>query len=520
MKKNTILTIVCLQVLTGLAWGQRALSVSPASVFPGDTIAIDVNLNDGSGVGGLQFNLNYNSTVLSLFDTDGDGSLSDEVQKGTLLTSQHTLTSNPTTPGLVSIIAVGVTSMNAGPGSVVRLTFQISESAAPGITGLVLSDIVASDPTGVSLPVGGNNGSVTVNEIPNQFPNALNDSATTNEDEAVIIAVLANDNDPDGDTLTVSGVTHGTLGTVTIQNSSSVLYTPFENHHSSDSFTYTISDGRGGTDQAGVTITINPVNDPPQAINDEADTTEGQPVTVSVLANDTDVDGDTLSVTGVTQGSHGSVTVNGQTSVTYVPSGDFSGQDSFTYTISDGNGETDVASVMVSVTGVNDPPQAMNDSATTDEDVAATVWVLSNDTDPDGDELVISAVTQSQNGWVSIAEAGQAVRYIPNDNFNGIDSFSYTVSDGQGGSGQATVGITINGVNDPPDARDDQATTLQREATVLNILLNDVDVDEDALSVTNLSQPGHGTAVLNSDQSVTYTPNSDFFGEDSFTYTV
>ena len=360
---------------------------------------------------------------------------------------------------------------------------------------------------------------VNVTEV-NGAPNALNDSATTNEDQAIAINVLANDTDPDGDTLSLIEITQGTHGSVVDLGGGSLRYRPQENYHGGDSFAYVVSDGNGESDEALVSLTINPVNDLPVAVNDEAATSEGQPVTIPVLVNDSDVDEDSLSVSGVTQGTNGSVAINGGTSVTYTPTGNFSGQDSFTYTLSDGQGGTDTASVLVQVSGVNDPPSAVNDSVSTDEDVPVTVSVLANDSDPDGDELVLSSVTQGQNGWVSIAEAGLAARYIPNDNFHGTDSFTYTISDGQGGADTAAVTVTIHAVNDRPDARDDQATALQRESVVLDVLSNDVDVDEDDLSVTSLSQPEHGTAQLNSDQSVNYMPDSDFFGQDSFTYTI
>ena len=176
-------------------------------------------------------------------------------------------------------------------------------------------------------------------------------------------------------------------------------YTPSANFHGSDSFTYTISDGHGGTDTATVTVTVGSANDPPEAVDDTTSTDEDTPVPVNVLANDTDVDGDTLTVASVTQGSHGAVVNNGS-NVSYTPSANFHGSDSFTYMISDGHGGTDTATVTVTVGSVNDPPVAVDDTTSTDEDTPVPVNVLANDTDSDGDTLTVASVTQGSHGTV------------------------------------------------------------------------------------------------------------------------
>jgi thermitase len=181
----------------------------------------------------------------------------------------------------------------------------------------------------------------------NNPPVANDDSATTNEDTAVTILVLANDTDADGDLLTVASVNQGMHGGVA-SNTAHVTYTPKPDFNGTDSFTYTISDGRGGSDTATVTVTVNAVNDAPVANDDSATTREGTAVTIDVLANDRDVDGDSLSVASVTPGTSGSATING-TSVIYTPNSGFTGTDSFTYTISDGQGGSATARVTVNV---------------------------------------------------------------------------------------------------------------------------------------------------------------------------
>src|SRR6185295_5843409 len=167
------------------------------------------------------------------------------------------------------------------------------------------------------------------------------------------------------------------------------------------------------------------------------------------LGNDADPDGGALAIVSTTQGANGAVSFTAS-SVTYTPAPNFHGTDSFTYTIGDGQGGSATATVSVTVSSVNDVPVAANDSATTDEDAGVTVPVLGNDTDLDGDTLAVSAVTQGAHGSVSFT-AG-SVTYAPAANYNGADSFTYTIGDGNGGSATATVSISVAAVNDSPNA--------------------------------------------------------------------
>jgi Ca2+-binding RTX toxin-like protein len=180
------------------------------------------------------------------------------------------------------------------------------------------------------------------------------DTAVTDEDVSVDIPVLVNDSDPDGDPLTVTSAT-ATNGTVVINPDNTLTYTPNPDFNGPDTISYTVDDGNGNSTPGTVAVTVNPVNDAPDAVDDADTTPFNTPITLDVLGNDTDVDGDTLSVTSVTPGSNGTTTVNGDGTVTYTPNAGFSGTDTFDYTISDGNGGTDTATVTVSV-GIAPPP--------------------------------------------------------------------------------------------------------------------------------------------------------------------
>jgi len=355
---------------------------------------------------------------------------------------------------------------------------------------------------------------LTVNQV-NDAPVASADEAITDEDTPITITVLDNDSDADGDTLSVTAASAGN-GTVTINADCSLAYTPNENFNGADTVTYTVSDGQGGTDTATVTVTVTPVNDAPVAGPDTATTNEDTPVTIAVLDNVTDVDGDTLSVTAASA-RNGTVTINPDGTVTYTPAENFFGTDTITYTISDGQGGTATETVTVTVTSVNDAPVAVADATVTDEDTPITITVLDNDSDADGDTLSVTAASAG-NGTVTINADG-SLAYTPNENFNGADTVTYSVSDGQGGTDTATVTVTVTAVNDAPVANPD-ATTIDEDTPVtIDVLANDTDVDGDTLSVV-AGRADNGSVTINSDGSITYLPNANFNGSDTITYAV
>ncbi|MEA3239624.1 MAG: Ig-like domain-containing protein, partial [Candidatus Bipolaricaulota bacterium] len=349
----------------------------------------------------------------------------------------------------------------------------------------------------------------------NDPPVAQDDSSSTEEDTPVTILVLSNDSDPDGDDLSVGGVTQPSNGTVS-NNRSNVTYTPDADFGGIDTFTYTASDGNGGTATAMVTVSVATVNDPPVAQDDSVATNEDTPVTIRVLANDADLDGDSLVIQSSTKPLHGA-TVRSGTNIIYTPTPKFNGTDTFTYTIADGKGGTATATVTVTVIAVNDPPLAQNDSSAIAEDTPVTILVLSNDSDPDGDSLVVESVTHPANGTVS--NNGSNITYTADAGFGGIDTFSYTVADGKGGTSTAKVIVAVSTVNDPPVAQDDSADTDEDTLVMIPILANDSDSDGDFLVVESFTQPAHGL-VLNTKTAVSYIPDTGFSGIEKFSYTV
>ncbi|EKL5296978.1 tandem-95 repeat protein, partial [Vibrio parahaemolyticus] len=268
----------------------------------------------------------------------------------------------------------------------------------------------ATDPSGESI-------SQTVNFTVAPVADIVADTATVVEDTPTIIKVLGNDTFEGDDQVVSLDTNNGPAnGTVSVNPDGSVTYTPNDNYHGADSFTYIVTSG-GVSESTTVKVDVTPVNDAPMAKDDIATTQEDTAVTIDVLPNDTDIDGDTLRIDSASVPSdQGTVEiVDGK--LVFTPAENFNGDAEITYTVTDGE-LTDEAKVSVTVNPVNDAPVAKDDIATTQEDTAVTIDVLPNDTDVDGDKLSIqSATVPEAQGKVEIVD-GKLV-FTPAENFNG-----------------------------------------------------------------------------------------------------
>jgi VCBS repeat-containing protein len=316
-----------------------------------------------------------------------------------------------------------------------------------------------------------------------------------------------------------------------------------------DTFTYVVSDSNGATDTGTASITVSGVNDPPVAMDDTGETLSTVAISINILSNDTDPESDTLSVVVDDSNTQGAVTLNANNTVTYDPTGAFnltSGQqafDSFTYTIDDGNGGIDAATVLITVTGPNNPPVAMDDAVQTTEESSININVLSNDTEPDGQQMTIESFDATGTRGRVTLNADQTFTYSPDGQFETLgvseqaqDTFTYTVRDEIGDIDTATVTVTVNGLNDAPNAVNDgysavQGTTFNASdadgnstPTILNdngVLANDSDVDGDSLNVFVIVEPTHAAFFeMRSDGTFTYTHNDSNNFTDTFVYQV
>ncbi|WP_045481075.1 tandem-95 repeat protein [Vibrio owensii] len=348
-------------------------------------------------------------------------------------------------------------------------------------------------------------------------PVAEDDNIQTDEDVSITIDVLANDDDEDSDSLTIDSATvPEEQGTVAIVDGE-LVFTPAEDFNGEATITYVVTDGEL-TDEATVSVTVNPVNDAPVANNDSTATDEDTPVTIDVLLNDTDVDGDALTIVNASvPAEQGTVEiVDGK--LVFTPAEDFNGEATITYVVTDGE-LTDEATVSVTVNPVNDAPVANNDSTTTDEDTPVTIDVLPNDTDVDGDTLtIVNASVPAEQGMVEIVD-GKLV-FTPAENFNGDATISYTVSDGAL-EDEAEVSVTVNPLNDAPTTENAiPSQVLQEDFAEYTINLNDAFSDVDNLdSELTFSVSGNSNIQVSIvDGIATITPTADWNGSEELTF--
>jgi cysteine-rich repeat protein len=416
--------------------------------------------------------------------------------------------------------ALTVTSVAAGTGGGVALAGgTITFTPSPDLHGAASFTYTVSDGMATA------SATVTVTVAPaNDSPVAVADAVTAVEDTPLVLAAGAltgNDSDVDGDPLTVTAVTPGTGGTVTVA-AGVVTFTPAADVTGAASFSYRVSDGTA-TDVATVSVTITPVNDAPVAVADTRTTAEDAVLTVAAAAladNDGDVDGDALTVTAVGAATGGAVGLDGGT-ITFTPAADFHGAATFAYTVSDGT-LTAAGLVTVTVTPVNDAPVAGDDTIAASEDTPRLIDVaalLGNDSDVDGDALTVTAVGAAVGG--SVVLAGDTVTFTPAADRDVPGSFTYTVGDGAA-TDTGAVTVTLAAINDAPVAVADAAATAEDTPLVIAaaaLLGNDRDVDGDDLTVVSVADPTGGTVGLAAG-TITFTPAPDFSGAASFIYTV
>jgi len=566
-------------------------SVNDVPVANDDTASVDENV--GASVGKTSVTINVTGN-----DTD--------VEDTTLKVSA------------ISNISTGtVTNNNDG-----TLTY----SADGDYNGTITFDYTVMDSSGASDTA---SVTVTINAM-NDPPKTVDDYKTTQEDTQAVIAVLANDTDVEGDMLSLTDVYGCTHGTADIEGNN-IVYTPNENYYGTDQFTYEVSDGNGGTSTAIVHMTITSVNDAPViekhssnsgdwtmdedttaqfnftvtdpetptanliitidsqnttilkntgivlSTNDEGyktitvtpeenangtvsieiNATDGDLTSTKVFeitinpSNDppvvdlcsistfedvsfngqlssTDIDDESATYSKVTNPSHGTVEVNSNGSFTYTPEANYSGADSFEVMADDGHisNNTSTGTVYITVNPANDKPDATDDNVTVTEDTPQVIDVLSNDTDVDisaGDKITITSVSKPSHGNASVADG--KVSYTPDENYNGTDSFTYTISDNEGEVDSAAVNITITSVNDAPANGNDISQTDEDTAVIIEAVNNDdIDLttnsDTEKVNAISVDDPTHGTAVISDDkQKITYTPDENWFGTEVFYYT-
>lgn len=365
-----------------------------------------------------------------------------------------------------------------------------------------------------------NTGTVTVNVAPgmNLPPNTSSGSYTLSEDDGGYLGTFSG-SDANGDMLSYSATTLPTNGILTIMGTG-FSYVPNTHFNGTDSFDFVANDGSLNSSGATISFTINSVMDAPVANNDTINVEMNTVTNLDVIVNDTDPDepyqAQTLTLTGISTPTNGTATIVGN-EIQYTPTNMYLGSDSIDYVIVDqDNNMSNTGTVTISVTTSNQVPVADSGSYILTEDIPLTQTLSGSD--PDGMPVTFVLDVDGSNGTVSLSSTGEFT-YTPDADFNGVDSFTFHVSDGVFDSTVQTVTLTIDPLNDNPVAVADAFTVNEDGSLDTTPLANDSDVDTgDVFTLNSVNPAINGTAVM-SGNLVTYTPNPNYCGTDTFQYT-
>jgi len=490
----------------GFESGTGALTGTPTNSDVGDYAGIEISVSSDGGLSDTLpiFSINVTNT------NDAPVAVDDTATTDEDIAITINVLINDTDQDAGDTLVISETNTEVG-GTATIVANQVlftpnAEFSGTGSFNYVISDGTVTDTASVSI---------TVNNI-NDAPVANDDTATIDEDNEITMNVLMNDTDADdGDTLTILSISGVTDGVAVIDNNR-ITYTPDEDFNGVETITYTVTDSVL-TDTATVTIIVNSINDAPII--------SGTPAT-SILEDDTylfiptasDADGDSLTFSISNQPGWASFsTTTGE--LTGTPGNDDVGSYSnIQITVTSGGGLSDSLTLFaITVTNVNDAPVAVNDYITTDEDTTVAINILINDSDLDDDDLTVDSQTATNGSLV--LNNDQTLSYTPNANFNGTDTISYTISDGNGGADSADVIVTVTSINDEPIALDDVATIFEGESVTMAVLDNDTDDDNDTLSIIT-ADAANGSVVINANNSLTYTPLMTFVGVENIVYTL
>lgn len=362
---------------------------------------------------------------------------------------------------------------------------------------------------------------VVVTDRPDYKPIANDDRRGCSYNTAVVVDVLSNDTGLDDEPVVVSISQAPVIGEALANADGTITYTPATNFVGEVSFRYTVTDVDGDTDDALVTIRVKDgLNIVPKANDDIATTFVNKSVDIAVLGNDTGLeDGfDKLSIHK--QPMFGTVVINTNRTITYTPSYLFLGTETFQYKVEDVDGDYSVATVTVTVTERPDYlPVANDDYRGATYNTPRIVDVLINDTGLEDSPVVVAKKSDPAYGTIKV-NADNTITYTPDGNYLGQVQFDYTVTDVDGDTDAATVFINVKVKNMIPDAYDDIVTTLVNTPVNIHVLDNDSSLYEGIKGLHIHVAPKWGTAVVNADNTVTYTPSSWYIGNDEFVYYV
>ncbi|MFA0554693.1 tandem-95 repeat protein, partial [Vibrio sp. 10N.222.55.A1] len=504
--------------------GDGTYTFAPNENFNGD-VSLDFSVSDGTDT----VDANIDVTVTDVNDAPVAGATSYQMNEdGTITLSPEQLIANSSdVDGEVSLDSV---SYSGADGILVQnedgsVTFAPNEN----FNGDINLDVTVIDDDGATAQTTAGIEVIAVNDA----PVAGNVAYSVDEDGSITLSqeqLLANASDVDGDALTASNLSAGDNATVTANEDGSFTITPDADFNGDIDLSFDVSDGLE-TVQAGVDLTVNPVNDLPTA-EDQNFTVEEDGTLIftdaDLLAGAADIDGDDLSISDVSYtGAEGVFTDNGDGTYSFAPNENFNGDVNLGFTVTDGT-ETVDANIGVTVTDVNDAPVAGSTSYQMNEDGTITIspeQLIANSSDVDG-EVSLESVTYSGSDGTLIQNDNGSVTFTPSENFNGDISLDVVVTDDDGATATTTAGIEVLAVNDGPESEEVKLTTAE-DSTILitqDMLLaqaTDIDNTADELSASGLQiDPSLGELLDNEDGTWSFTPNENFNGDVPMTFNV
>jgi len=504
--------------------GDGTYTFMPNENFSGD-ISLDVIVADEQGA---IDETTAGITVIEVNDPPVAGPTSYSIDEDSVLTfSESQILANASDiEGDVELVGISY----EGSDGIFTVNGDGTCSFAPNenFNGQVQLDVTIQDENGATVDT-----HINVDVLPINDPPVSGDLAyTINEDSSITLSqeqLLAKAGDIDSENLEAINLSTDDNATIQYNDDGSYTITPDENYDGDLDLTFDIIDNDGGSVQVGLDITVNPVNDLPQAQDQQFTVEEDGTLLFTdadLLEGASDIDGDDLSIENVLYtGADGVLTDNGDGTYSFAPNENFKGDVQFTFDVSDGTGSTP-AFINVSVTPVNDPPVAGSTSYTVQEDGQITIsdeQLLANSSDVEGD-VALANVSYSGNDGSFVDNGDGTYTFTPNENFDGNISLDVTVIDQDGATDTTTAGIDVIAVNDAPETSGIQAEVDEDNAITITqeqLLANATDIEGDDLVASNLqTNDPDATIVANDDGSFTITHTENFNGELDFTYNI
>ncbi|MGI2829828.1 tandem-95 repeat protein [Vibrio alginolyticus] len=504
--------------------GDGTYTFMPNENFSGD-ISLDVIVADEQGA---IDETTAGITVIEVNDPPVAGPTSYTIDEDSVLTfSESQILANASDiEGDVELVGISY----EGSDGIFTVNGDGTCSFAPNenFNGQVQLDVTIQDENGATVDT-----HINVDVLPINDPPVSGDLAyTINEDSSITLSqeqLLAKAGDIDSENLEAINLSTDDNATIQYNDDGSYTITPDENYNGDLDLTFDIIDNDGGSVQVGLDITVNPVNDLPQAQDQQFTVEEDGTLLFTdadLLEGASDIDGDDLSIENVLYtGADGVLTDNGDGTYSFAPNENFNGDVQFTFDVSDGTGSTP-AFIDVSVTPVNDPPVAGSTSYTVQEDGQITIsdeQLLANSSDVEGD-VALANVSYSGNDGSFVDNGDGTYTFTPNENFDGNISLDVTVIDQDGATDTTTAGIDVIAVNDAPETSGIQAEVDEDNAITITqeqLLANATDIEGDDLVASNLqTNDPDATIVANDDGSFTITHTENFNGELDFTYNI